>query len=180
MKHLSNHLRYKKKQQTRMEKREKEQKLNLRGQQQEDLGREEDGLKKEKKKVEDDDKDYEIEEPQDKSVKKKKIERQFKSLRAKTLVKPLYEVTKTLTPERKTEIRDMGFGTLLDFPFEKILGKLPYFVVKNLDTKKMKVTFPSGSELKITPKKIWEVLGIPMGKNKLESDSPREYDDEFL
>ncbi|GJR69411.1 hypothetical protein Tco_0015476 [Tanacetum coccineum] len=44
----------------------------------------------------------------------------------------------------------------------------------------MKVTFPSGSELKITPKKIWEVLGIPMGKNKLESDSPREYDDEFL
>ncbi|GJV41591.1 hypothetical protein Tco_1420031 [Tanacetum coccineum] len=74
----------------------------------------------------------------------------------------------------------MGFGTLLDFPFEKIPGKLPYFVVKNLDTKKMKVTFPSGSELKITPKKIWEVLGIPMGKNKLESDSPREYDDEFL
>ncbi|GJU98896.1 hypothetical protein Tco_1328167 [Tanacetum coccineum] len=44
----------------------------------------------------------------------------------------------------------------------------------------MKVTFPYGSELKITPKKIWEVLGIPMGKNKLESDSPREYDDEFL
>ncbi|GJV92453.1 hypothetical protein Tco_1540266 [Tanacetum coccineum] len=27
---------------------------------------------------------------------------------------------------------------------------------------------------------IWEVLGIPMGKNKLESDSTREYDDEFL
>ncbi|GJZ63608.1 hypothetical protein Tco_0620029, partial [Tanacetum coccineum] len=27
---------------------------------------------------------------------------------------------------------------------------------------------------------IWEVLGIPMGKNKLESDSLREYDDEFL
>ncbi|GJY38871.1 hypothetical protein Tco_0425235 [Tanacetum coccineum] len=44
----------------------------------------------------------------------------------------------------------------------------------------MKVTFPSGSELKITPKKIWEVLGIPMGKKKLKSDSPREYDDELL
>ncbi|GJU25548.1 hypothetical protein Tco_1164169 [Tanacetum coccineum] len=27
---------------------------------------------------------------------------------------------------------------------------------------------------------IWEVLGIPMGKNKPGSDSPREYDDEFL
>ncbi|GKE59650.1 hypothetical protein Tco_1498835 [Tanacetum coccineum] len=111
--------------------------------------------KKGKKKVEDDDEDYEIEEPQDKSVKKKEIERQFKSLRAKTIVKPLYEATKTLTPKRKTKIREMGLGTLLDFPFEKIPGKLPYFV-------------------------IWEVLEIPMGKKKLESDSPREYDDEFL
>nr|GEY85788.1 hypothetical protein [Tanacetum cinerariifolium] len=44
----------------------------------------------------------------------------------------------------------------------------------------MEVTFPSGSKIKITPKKIREVLGIPMRKKKLESDSPREYDDEFL
>nr|GEY02057.1 hypothetical protein [Tanacetum cinerariifolium] len=29
-------------------------------------------------------------------------------------------------------------------------------------------------------KKIWEVLGIPMGKKKLESDSPRDFNDEFL
>ncbi|GJY04554.1 hypothetical protein Tco_0370494 [Tanacetum coccineum] len=44
----------------------------------------------------------------------------------------------------------------------------------------MEVTFPSGSKIKITPKKIREVLGIPMGKKKLKSDSPREYDDELL
>ncbi|GKE23576.1 hypothetical protein Tco_1435088, partial [Tanacetum coccineum] len=44
----------------------------------------------------------------------------------------------------------------------------------------MEVAFPSGSKIKITPKKIREVLGIPMRKKKLESDSPTEYDDEFL
>nr|GEZ03004.1 hypothetical protein [Tanacetum cinerariifolium] len=44
----------------------------------------------------------------------------------------------------------------------------------------MEVTFQSGSKIKITPKKIREVLGIPMGKKKLEYDSPREYDDEFI
>ena len=137
-------------------------------------------IKKGKKPLQNEDEDYEIEEPEKERVKKKKIERQFKSLRAKTTVKPLYEATKTLTPERKSKIRKMGFGTLLDFPFEKIPGKLPYFVLKNLNTKTMKVTFPNDSTLKITPKKIWEVLGIPMGKRKLESDSPREYDDEFL
>ncbi|GJY43441.1 hypothetical protein Tco_0431654 [Tanacetum coccineum] len=100
--------------------------------------------------------------------------------RAKTTVKPLFLATKSLSPERKTKIREMGFGSLLDFPFEKISGKLPYFVLKKLDTKRMEVSFPSGSKLKITPKKIWEVLGIPMGKNKLEYDTPREYYDELL
>ncbi|GJT41166.1 hypothetical protein Tco_0941031 [Tanacetum coccineum] len=44
----------------------------------------------------------------------------------------------------------------------------------------MEVSFPSGSKLKITPRKIWEVLGIPMGKNKLESDSPRDDQDQFI
>ncbi|GKC69693.1 hypothetical protein Tco_1115576 [Tanacetum coccineum] len=112
--------------------------------------------------------------------KNKVDERKKMDKKRKEEVKPLYEATKTLTPERKTKKREMGFGTFLDFPFKKIPGKLPYFVVKNLDTKTMKMTFPSGSKLKITPKKIWEVLGILMGKNKLESDSPNEYDDEFL
>nr|GFA84450.1 200 kDa antigen p200 [Tanacetum cinerariifolium] len=44
----------------------------------------------------------------------------------------------------------------------------------------MEVSFPSGSKIKIALKKIREVLGIPMGKKKLKSDSPREYDEEFL
>ncbi|GKE01949.1 hypothetical protein Tco_1389932, partial [Tanacetum coccineum] len=99
--------------------------------------------RKGKKKVQDDDEDYELEEMQ---YEKKKLEKEFKSLRAKTTIP----------------------------------GKLPYFVLKILDTKRMEVSFPSGSKLKITPKKIWEVLGIPMGKNKLVSDTLREYYDELL
>ncbi|GJW27668.1 hypothetical protein Tco_0044543 [Tanacetum coccineum] len=58
--------------------------------------------------------------------------------------------------------------------------KLPYFVLKNLDRVKMEVTLPAGSKIKITPRKIWEVLGIPMEKNPLVSDSLREYNDELL
>ncbi|GKA74978.1 hypothetical protein Tco_0781356, partial [Tanacetum coccineum] len=44
----------------------------------------------------------------------------------------------------------------------------------------MEVSFLSGSKLKITPRKIWEVLGIPMGENKLESDSPMDDEDQFI
>ncbi|GJY05270.1 reverse transcriptase domain-containing protein [Tanacetum coccineum] len=125
---------------------------------------------KKKLKDEDEDEDYDIAE------RKKDIEKKFKSLRARATVKPLYLATKSLTLERKTIIRQMGFGSMLDFQFDKI----PYFVLKNLNTKTMEVSFPSGSKLKITPRKIWEVLGIPMGKNKLESDSPRDDQDQFI
>ncbi|GJU74576.1 hypothetical protein Tco_1265981 [Tanacetum coccineum] len=129
---------------------------------------------KKKLKDEDEDEDYDIAE------RKKDIEKKFKSLRARATVKPLYLATKSLTLERKTIIRQMGFGSMLDFQFDKIPSKIPYFVLKNLNTKTMEVSFPSGSKLKITPRKIWEVLGIPMGKNKLESDSPRDDQDQFI
>ncbi|GKC22565.1 hypothetical protein Tco_1024715 [Tanacetum coccineum] len=73
---------------------------------------------------------------------KKKLEKKFKPLRAKTTVKPLYDATKSLSPERKSKIREMGFGCMLDFPFQKIPGKLTYFVLKDLDTEKMEVKLP--------------------------------------
>nr|GEW20735.1 hypothetical protein [Tanacetum cinerariifolium] len=105
-----------------------------------------------KKKVKDDDEDFVVEDPHDEEDDNKKFELEFKSLRARTTVLPLYDPTQSLSPERKSKIREMGFASMLDFPFQKIPDKLPYF----------------------------EVLGIPMGKNKLESDSPRDFNDEFL
>ncbi|GKB97834.1 hypothetical protein Tco_0983971 [Tanacetum coccineum] len=132
------------------------------------------------KKVEDDDEDFVVEEQHDEEDDNKNFELKFKSLRARTTVLPLYDATEYLSPERKSKIREMGFASMLDFPFQKIPGKLPYFVLKNLNTEKMEVSLPTGSKIKITPKKIWEVLGIPMGKKKLESESPRDFNDEFL
>ncbi|GKE71843.1 hypothetical protein Tco_1529915, partial [Tanacetum coccineum] len=172
---------YKKKQQ--VEKKEKEQ-VNKR--KRDEKAKKEEQVKKKmvklkgKKKVENDDKDFVEEEQHDEEDDNKDFESKFKSLRERTIVLPLYDATQSLSPERKSKIREMGFASMLDFPFQKIPGKLPYFVLKNLNTEKMEVSLPTGSKIKITPKKIWEVLGIPMGKKKLESDSPRDFNDEFL
>ncbi|GJU14496.1 hypothetical protein Tco_1142462 [Tanacetum coccineum] len=74
-------------------------------------------------------KKQELEKKDKDAVKKRKrdekteFEKQFKSLRAKTTVKPLYDATKSLLPEIKRKIREMGFGCMLDFPFQKIPGK---------------------------------------------------------
>ncbi|GJU28435.1 hypothetical protein Tco_1167056 [Tanacetum coccineum] len=112
---------------------------------------------KRKKKVEDDDKDFVVEEQHDEEDDNKNFKSKFKSLRARTTVLLLYDATQSLSPERKIKIREIGFASI-----------------------KMEVSLPTGSKIKITPKKIWEVLGIPMGKKKLESDSPRYFNDKFL
>ncbi|GKC65877.1 200 kDa antigen p200 [Tanacetum coccineum] len=102
------------------------------------------------KKVEDDDEDFVVEEQHDEEDDNKNFELKFKSLRARTTVLPLYDATEYLSPERKSKIREMGFASMLDFPFQKIPGKLPYF--------------------------CW----VSQWGKKLESDSPRDFNDEFL
>nr|GEV37020.1 hypothetical protein [Tanacetum cinerariifolium] len=95
-----------------------------------------------KKKVEDDDEDFVVEEQHDEEDDKKNFESKFKSLRARMTVLPLYDATQYLSPERKSKIREIGFASMLDYPFQKIPDKLPYFVLKNLNTEKMEVSLP--------------------------------------
>ncbi|GJR55514.1 hypothetical protein Tco_1406035 [Tanacetum coccineum] len=61
-----------------------------------------------KKKVEDVDGDFVVEEPHDKEDDNKKCEPEFKSLRARTTVLPLYDATQSLSPKRKSKITFFG------------------------------------------------------------------------
>ncbi|PWA42714.1 hypothetical protein CTI12_AA542010 [Artemisia annua] len=97
----------------------------------------------------------------------------FKSLRAKTTVKPFYNAVHSLSPERKQRVREMGFGTLLGFPYIEFPSKLPYFILKHLDDDTMQVKLPNGGVIEITPSKIREVLGIPMGPMSFFADNKR-------
>ncbi|GJY09089.1 hypothetical protein Tco_0377274, partial [Tanacetum coccineum] len=80
-----------------------------------------------KKKVGDDDEDFVVEEQHNEEDDNKNFKSKFKSLRARTTVLPLYDATQSLSAERKSKIREMGFASMLDFPFQKIRDKLPYF-----------------------------------------------------
>ncbi|GKA24615.1 hypothetical protein Tco_0710648 [Tanacetum coccineum] len=79
-----------------------------------------------KKKVEDDDEDFVVEEQKDGGIEKEEPEKKFKLLKAKTTVQPVYDATNSLSLERKSKIREMGCGNMLEFPFDKIHGNLPY------------------------------------------------------
>ncbi|GKB32296.1 hypothetical protein Tco_0871697 [Tanacetum coccineum] len=79
-----------------------------------------------KKKVEDDDEDFVVEEQKDGGIEKEQPEKKFKLLKAKTTVQPLYDATNSLSLERKSKRREIGCGSMLEFPFDKIHGNLPY------------------------------------------------------
>ncbi|GJZ60565.1 peptidase C48, SUMO/sentrin/Ubl1 [Tanacetum coccineum] len=100
-------------------------------------------------------------------------------LKGRAIVRPLFEAMRGLTPQRKRVVREMGFGNLIDFPIVEIPTKLAFYVVDILNTRKMMLECPMG-DIVITPKTVKEVLGLPMGRRKLEREGQREYNDPFL
>ncbi|GJV36658.1 peptidase C48, SUMO/sentrin/Ubl1 [Tanacetum coccineum] len=84
-----------------------------------------------------------------------------------------------LSPERKKVIREMGFGDLIEFPIFEIPTKLAFYFVDILNTKYMTLECPMG-DIVISPKTVKQVLGLPMGRRRLEREGQREYNNPFL
>nr|GEV88682.1 peptidase C48, SUMO/sentrin/Ubl1 [Tanacetum cinerariifolium] len=84
-----------------------------------------------------------------------------------------------LTPQRKRVVREKRFENLIDFPTVKIPTKLAFYVVDILNTRKMTLECLM-RDIVITPKTVKEVLGLSMGRRKLERKGQREYNDPFL
>ncbi|GJS50773.1 hypothetical protein Tco_0624135 [Tanacetum coccineum] len=123
--------------------------------------------------------DVEQESEMNERLEKQKQAETEKKSRTKEKRRPLFEAMRGLTPQRKRVVREMGFGNLIDFPIVEIPTKLAFYVVDILNTRKMMLECPMG-DIVITPKTVKEVLGLPMGRRKLEREGQREYNDPFL
>ncbi|GJU37891.1 hypothetical protein Tco_1186245 [Tanacetum coccineum] len=88
-------------------------------------------------------------------------------LTGKATVRQLFEAMRGLSPERKKVIREMGFKDLIEFPIFEIPTKLAFYVVDILNTTNMTLECAMG-DIVITPKTVKHVLGLPMGRRKLE------------
>ncbi|GJX34893.1 hypothetical protein Tco_0246450 [Tanacetum coccineum] len=115
------------------------------------------------------------------SEKNKKINRQKHNsvLKGRATVRQLFEAMHGLSPERKKVMREMGFRDLIEFPIFEIPTKLAFYVVDILNTTNMTLECPMG-DIEITPKTVKQVLGLPMGRRRLEREGQREYNDPFL
>ncbi|GKB93090.1 hypothetical protein Tco_0979227, partial [Tanacetum coccineum] len=100
-------------------------------------------------------------------------------LKGRATVRTLFDAMRGLSPQRKKVIMEMGFGDLIEFPIVEIPTKLAFYVHDILNTRKMTLECPMG-DIVITPRTVKEVLGLPMGRRKLEREGQREYNDPFL
>ncbi|KAJ0495472.1 hypothetical protein HanIR_Chr12g0609161 [Helianthus annuus] len=65
------------------------------------------------------------------------------------------------------DVRDMGFGAILDININHISTRLAYWLVRNFDEKFDKLNV-GNHQIKITSNTVYEVFGLPKGPKKVE------------
>ncbi|XP_076889859.1 uncharacterized protein LOC143540771 isoform X2 [Bidens hawaiensis] len=75
----------------------------------------------------------------------------------------IVEVVKVMTIAQKTCVEEMGFGSMLRLQVTQTPTTLGYWLLINYNNRLNELNIGSGV-IKITPQKVHEVLGIPMGK----------------
>ncbi|XP_076918209.1 uncharacterized protein LOC143578544 [Bidens hawaiensis] len=75
----------------------------------------------------------------------------------------IVDAVKAMTTAQKTCVEEMGFGPMLRLQVTKTSTTLGYWLLMNYNNRLNELNIGSGV-IKITPQKVHEVLGIPMGK----------------
>ncbi|GJS38081.1 hypothetical protein Tco_0536463 [Tanacetum coccineum] len=110
---------------------------------------------------------------------KKKKNPKERKREGRATLRPLFEALCGLSPQRKRVVTKIGFGNLIDFSIVEIPTKLAFYVVDILNTMRMTLECPLG-DIVITQKTVKEVLGLLLGRRKLEREGQIEYNDPFL
>ena len=83
----------------------------------------------------------------------------------------MYIVVKSLSPQQRQAVIDMGFGPFLQLKTNQLPLKLGYFLVENFKPTKMSVKLKS-CHMKFSTKGVNKMLGLPMTGVDLEHVDP--------
>ncbi|KAK9052977.1 hypothetical protein SSX86_029607 [Deinandra increscens subsp. villosa] len=95
----------------------------------------------------------------------------FRSLRTRSSPIQFSKCVRLLRPKQKEVVRKMGFGQLLTFMCDGVPLKLGHFVVDNFNPKRMVIQVGDHS-VRVNPKAIHKLLGVPFGGRKLKDGNP--------
>ncbi|KAK9049198.1 hypothetical protein SSX86_031835 [Deinandra increscens subsp. villosa] len=90
-----------------------------------------------------------------------------------TKIKHFIEMVEGLNEEQKSEIRRIGFGSVLSFNIKHVPTGLGQWLVNNYDENNNTLNIGS-CKLNVTPLEVSQILGIPMGEELVsEKERPR-------
>ncbi|KAK9049597.1 hypothetical protein SSX86_031434, partial [Deinandra increscens subsp. villosa] len=91
----------------------------------------------------------------------------------RTKIKHFIEMVEGLNEEQKSEIRRIGFGSVLSFNIEHVPTGLGQWLVNNYDENNNTLNIGS-CKFNVTPLEVSQILGIPMGEELVsEKERPR-------
>ncbi|PWA77952.1 hypothetical protein CTI12_AA221230 [Artemisia annua] len=110
---------------------------------------------------------------------KKPTKRIYPSCLTRSSPKAMSDAMVGLTEMRKKCLKDIGFERFINFPITELPGALLYYVVDKFHPTSMELRLEKGS-IKIKKQRIHDMIGVTMGKTKLEDLEQRDPDDPFI
>ena len=77
------------------------------------------------------------------------------------------DTVKFFSKKQVDEVKNMGFGAILDMNINHISTRLAYWLARNFDEKFDKLNVGK-HQIKITSDTVYEVFGIPKGPKQVE------------
>lgn len=103
----------------------------------------------------------------------------FKTIRTRSSPHPLYDALRFLSNSQKKCLVDMGFGFLIGMNIHLVPSKLSKYIVENFKQSTMCINMRNDS-IKITPKLVKEILGIPFGGENIKMQKSEISNDELI
>ncbi|GJX23150.1 hypothetical protein Tco_0227595 [Tanacetum coccineum] len=102
----------------------------------------------------------------------------FPSFHARTTPSSLFSAIRNSRVDILGFLTDIGFSSLHNVSIDHLPLKLGWFAVSNF--KNYMLSFDSGDKIEVTPSKIHDMLGVPIGGYSLFDLDERETDHEFV
>lgn len=107
------------------------------------------------------------------------VAKEYKTIRTRSSPHPLYDALRFLSNSQKKSLVDMGFGFLIGMNIHLIPSKLSKYIVQNFKQSTMCINMKNDS-IKITPKLVKEILGIPLGGENIKMQKTEISNDELI
>ncbi|PWA57689.1 ubiquitin-specific protease 13 [Artemisia annua] len=112
-------------------------------------------------------------------IKKDEYLSKFPTLLSRTVTPSLFSTIRDARVDMQSFLEDIGFSSLHGVNIEKLPSHMAGFVVANFNTETYELSLEKGKIL-VTPEKIHEILGVPLGGTSFFELPERSIEDPFV